>query len=129
MKRNEIRAFVLEDESILAKVIQRSLEISGIRDIDISLHQEDAENLLLKTPKKNYNIMVLDTDCPEPGYGPRILKLARSLSYDIDLVIASSGNQENKRLWVGESKVDKFFLKPYTIKDLIDAVKEKFPEA
>ena len=128
MKRNELRAFVLEDDKAINHLLNIIVRRTGIENIDLAANEYEAEELLKKNPEKNYHLMIFDTDCPKKGSGPVILKKARELGYNPKLVIASSAEAGNKKLWVEESKADYFLEKPFSVSELVGIIKSHFPE-
>jgi len=128
MKRSEISVLVVEDETSLVNVISSILKITGIKNIDQAINGKNACQLISQTPRKTYHLMIFDTDCPVKGDGPRILEYARSLDHNPELIIASSGQEDNKKLWSGKSEANYFLLKPYSILELKKIIESHFPK-
>lgn len=126
MKRKELTTLIVEDYEHIGRIITRALNTIDITKVYLAKDEQEGITLILKIKPE---LMILDTlfDSSYP-YGPEILARTRKSNYEPKLVIVSSGDSNNKSLWIGESKVDHFLVKPYSILELLKIVKDKFPE-
>ena len=119
-------ALIVEDDESVGGLAVRALTIFGFKKVDLA---EDEERALELLNLNQYQFIVSDTNYGSPAakdhFGPRIVATARKLGQS-PKVIATSGLDNNRELWIGESKPDSFLTKPFSLKDFKEAIEKLY---
>lgn len=114
------RVLIVDDSTTARSIIRRTLEISGMEDLEIG----EASNGLeaLETLKANkYDLVFTDINMPDMN-GEQLLKRIKSSPKlnDIPVVVISSMTNESKENKLLKEHAEKIFSKPLSLPDIQD---------
>jgi len=114
---------VVDDNVITCEVIQRNLEISGYH-IFTAHSVNDAIQILSK-----HNIDLLITDYKMPKHsGLELIKYVRDHFQDIAIIMLTGYGSINSAVSAMKEGADEYITKPFTDKELLNAVKKSIQE-
>ncbi len=112
------RVLIVDDSSTARSIIRRTLEISGMDEIEIGEAANGIEAMeILKTNK--YDLVFTDLNMPEMN-GEQLLKRIKSSPKlnDIPVVVISSMTNESKENKLLSEHAAKIFPKPLSLPDI-----------
>lgn len=112
------RVLIVDDSSTARSIIRRTLEISGMEELEIGEASNGVEALeILKASK--YDLVFTDLNMPDMN-GEQLLKRIKSSPKlnDIPVVVISSMTNESKENKLLSEHAEKIFPKPLSMPDV-----------
>lgn len=124
-KLKKIKILVIEDDVILAALLQEAVFNSDEFEFTITHSYEEAQELFacLQLKPKLFDVIVLDLKLPG-GSGLDLLKGLRASGSEHPVIILSSKSAEKDRIAGLESGADDYLCKPFSLKELYIRVKK-----
>ncbi|MEO6053172.1 MAG: response regulator [Chthoniobacterales bacterium] len=117
-KDSTFRILVVDDDPLICQINKKMLEYSGYKVVTAT----SALTGLKELQEKPYDLLITDNSMPEVT-GLEMVKTLRARNVTLPIIMAS-GNEENEIPLNPELRISAFLLKPYTMPQLIQAVKD-----
>jgi two-component system response regulator HydG len=114
---------VVDDNIITCEVIQRNLEISGYH-IFTAQSVNDAIQIL---SRRNIDLLITDYKMPKHS-GLELIKYVRDHFQDIAIIMLTGYGSINSAVSAMKEGADEYITKPFTDKELLNAVKKSIQE-
>ncbi len=113
------KIIIVDDEEELRENLQDLLEFKGY---DVTAYIT-GEELLKNIETANADIILLDYQLPELN-GIELLPLIKQKKPNVPVALVTASSQQNTREEAEKNGADRIILKPYSQKDMLQAVEE-----
>ncbi len=116
---NKEHILIVDDNIITCEVIQRNLEISGFHVFTAHSVNDAIETL----SRQDIDLLITDYKMPEHS-GLELIKYTRDHFQDIFIIMLTGYGSINSAVAAMKEGADEYITKPFTDKELLDAVKK-----
>ncbi|MCP3899951.1 MAG: sigma-54-dependent Fis family transcriptional regulator, partial [Desulfobacteraceae bacterium] len=112
---------VVDDNIITCEVIKRNLELSGFQ----VLTAHDVNDAIEILSRQDIDLLITDYKMPKHS-GLELIKYVRDHFFDICIIMLTGYASINSAVSAMREGADEYITKPFTDKELLDAVKKSF---
>ncbi len=116
---NVVKALVVDDSTVMRKIIMRQLVAAGVDDID---EATDGEQALEAISMHDYSVVMMDWNMPNMT-GIDAVRAIREQGNMVPIIMVTTESERSRILEAIKTGVNDYIMKPFSEVELVETVK------